>query len=152
MQRKQKGEQFRVLDSARAEKPVKPDMKKLFALIVGAGLAVGAGIIFVLEYLDNSFKRPEEIESESQASRALHRSRIISRRTRIGATRRTRAPRFGLACVVGPFYRFRRPLEKGSIRPSTPEKLGQIIESQVVMGKFDVGLGKHENGKIQNNS
>jgi uncharacterized protein involved in exopolysaccharide biosynthesis len=31
MERKQKGEQFRVLDSARLpEKPIKPDMKKLF--------------------------------------------------------------------------------------------------------------------------
>ena len=84
MERKQKGEQFRVLDSARLpEKPVKPDMKKLFALIVGAGLAVGAGIIFVLEYLDNSFKRPEEIESDLKLPVLCAVPEIISRRTRI---------------------------------------------------------------------
>lgn len=63
MERKQKGEQFRVLDPAiLPQKPVKPNMKKLFILIVGAGLAFGGGIVFVLEYMDNSFKRPEDIE------------------------------------------------------------------------------------------
>ena len=65
MERKQKGEQFRVIDTAQLpQKPVKPDMKKLFIIVVGAGLAIGGGIIFLLEYLDNSFKRPQEIESQ----------------------------------------------------------------------------------------
>jgi polysaccharide chain length determinant protein (PEP-CTERM system associated) len=64
MERKQKGEQFRILDIARTpERPAKPDMKKLFIMVVGAGLAIGGGLIFLLEYLDTSFKRPEDIES-----------------------------------------------------------------------------------------
>lgn len=84
MERKQKGEQFRVLDSARLpEKPIKPDMKKLFALIVGAGLAVGGGIIFLLEYLDNTVKRPEEIESDLKLPVLCMVPEIISRKTRI---------------------------------------------------------------------
>jgi len=84
MERKQKGEQFRVLDSARLpEKPVKPDMKKLFVLIVGAGLAVGGGIIFLLEYLDNSLKRPEEIEADLELPVLCMIPEIISRKTRI---------------------------------------------------------------------
>ena len=84
MERKQKGEQFRVLDNARLpEKPVKPDMKKLFVLIVGAGLAVGGGIIFLLEYLDNSFKRPEEIEADLELPVLCTVPMIISRKTRI---------------------------------------------------------------------
>ena len=84
MERKQKGEQFRVLDSARLpEKPIKPDMKKLFALIVGAGLAVGGGIIFLLEYLDHSLKRPEEIESDLKLPVLCTVPEIISRKTRI---------------------------------------------------------------------
>jgi hypothetical protein len=83
MERKQKGEQFRVLDSARLpEKPVKPDMKKLFALIVGAGLAVGGGIIFLLEYMDNSLKRPEEIEADLELPLLCMIPEIISRKTR----------------------------------------------------------------------
>ncbi|MBC2713441.1 MAG: protein GumC [Desulfosarcina sp.] len=84
MERKQKGEQFRVLDTARLpEKPVKPDMKKLFVLIVGAGLAVGAGIIFLLEYLDNTLKRPEEIESDLKLPVLCMVPQILSRKTRI---------------------------------------------------------------------
>ncbi|MCB2149580.1 MAG: protein GumC [Deltaproteobacteria bacterium] len=84
MERKQKGEQFRVVDSARLpEKPIKPDMKKLFALVVGAGLAVGGGIIFLLEYLDSSFKRPEEIESDLKLPVLCMVPEIISRRTRM---------------------------------------------------------------------
>jgi polysaccharide chain length determinant protein (PEP-CTERM system associated) len=84
MERKQKGEQFRVLDRARLpEKPIKPDMKKLFVIIVGAGLAVGAGFIFLLEHLDNTFKRPEEIESDLELVVLCTVPQIISRKTRI---------------------------------------------------------------------
>ncbi|MCP3876179.1 MAG: protein GumC [Desulfobacteraceae bacterium] len=64
MERKQKGEQFRILDSARLpQKPVSPDMKKLFFLFVIAGLGISGGIIFMFEYLDNSFRSPDEVES-----------------------------------------------------------------------------------------
>ena len=65
MERKQKGEQFRIIDPARRpEKPVSPNMKKLFLMVVAGSLALGGGIVFVLEYLDTSFKRPEDIESD----------------------------------------------------------------------------------------
>jgi protein tyrosine kinase modulator len=64
MERKQKGEQFRVIDPARlAERPSEPDMKKVFLLFVAAGLGIGCGLVFLLEYLDTSFRQPEEIES-----------------------------------------------------------------------------------------
>ena len=47
MERKQKGEQFRILDPAKLpEKPIKPDMQKLFIMIVGAGLAMSAAELF----------------------------------------------------------------------------------------------------------
>ena len=65
MERKQKGEQFRILDEAKLpQKPVKPDMKKLFMMAVFAGLAIGGGAIFLLEYFDNTLKQPGDIESE----------------------------------------------------------------------------------------
>jgi len=64
MEKKQKGEQFRILDSAKLpEKPVSPDMKKIFALSLAAALGIGGGIVFLFFYFDSSFRRPEEVES-----------------------------------------------------------------------------------------
>ncbi len=64
MERKQKGEQFQILDSAALpQRPVEPDMQKLFLMFLAAGLGIGGGIVFLLEYLDTSFRRPEDIES-----------------------------------------------------------------------------------------
>ncbi len=63
MEKKQKGEQFRILDPARLPgKPLDPNMKKLFLLTVAGGLGIGAGLIFLLEYFNKSFRKPEEIE------------------------------------------------------------------------------------------
>jgi len=65
MEKKQKGEQFRIVDHARLpQKPVSPDLKKLFMMAVAAGLGLGGGLIFVLDYLDTSLKRPDDIEAE----------------------------------------------------------------------------------------
>jgi polysaccharide chain length determinant protein (PEP-CTERM system associated) len=64
MEKKQKGEQFRILDPASLpQSPVDPDMRKLFIFIMALGLGVGGGIIFLLEFLDLSFKDPEDIET-----------------------------------------------------------------------------------------
>ncbi len=65
MEKKQKGEQFRILDHARLpEKPISPNVKKylLFSLI--AGLALGGGVIFLLEFFDSAIRRDEQIEDE----------------------------------------------------------------------------------------
>ena len=84
MERKQKGEQFKILDPAKLpQKPVEPNMKKLFIMIVGAGLAFGGGIIFLLEYLDNSFKRPEDVEAELDLPLLCTIPQIIDRRALI---------------------------------------------------------------------
>jgi len=65
MEKKQKGEQFRIIDHARLpQKPVSPDLKKLLMLAVAAGLGLGGGLIFLLDYLDTSLKRPDDIEAE----------------------------------------------------------------------------------------
>lgn len=64
MERKQKGEQFRIVDPARVpQKPVEPDMRKLFLAVVAAGLAIGGGTAFLLDYVNTSFRKPDEIES-----------------------------------------------------------------------------------------
>ena len=65
MERKQKGEQFRILDAARLpQRPISPDVKKLFALSMVAGAGCGGGIIFLLVFLDNTIRRDEDIEQE----------------------------------------------------------------------------------------
>jgi polysaccharide chain length determinant protein (PEP-CTERM system associated) len=65
MEKEQKGEKFRIIDSAvLPHKPDSPDMIKLFMIVVAAGLGVGCGLIYLLDYLDTSLKRPEGFESD----------------------------------------------------------------------------------------
>jgi polysaccharide chain length determinant protein (PEP-CTERM system associated) len=65
MERKQKGEQFKIIDPARlSTTPIEPDMRKLFLIFTGLGLGAGGGIIFLLEFLSTSFKNPDEVEKE----------------------------------------------------------------------------------------
>ena len=64
MERKQKGEQFRVLDRARLpNRPVEPNMQMLFLMTIAAGpLGIGGGIIFLLEFMNAGFRSPKEVE------------------------------------------------------------------------------------------
>jgi polysaccharide chain length determinant protein (PEP-CTERM system associated) len=65
MEKKQKGEQFQIIDVARLpEKPVSPDLRKLFTISVMAGLGIGAGLIFLLELMDTSVRRIDKLEEE----------------------------------------------------------------------------------------
>jgi polysaccharide chain length determinant protein (PEP-CTERM system associated) len=64
LERKQQGEQFRVLDPARIpEKPIKPDRNKILMMGVVLGLAVGFGLAWFRESLDRSFHTVAEVES-----------------------------------------------------------------------------------------
>ncbi len=64
MERKQKGEQFRILDRASVPKrPVEPNMKKLFLMTIAGGFGVGGAIVFLLEILNSTFRSPKEIET-----------------------------------------------------------------------------------------
>lgn len=64
MERKQKGEQFRIIDSARLpQRPVEPDMKKIFLLVIASGFSIGGGMAFALEFLlKPAYRNPDEIE------------------------------------------------------------------------------------------
>jgi hypothetical protein len=65
MEKKQKGEQFRIVDRAAVpQEPVSPDMRRLFLLSAAAGLGLGAGLIFLLDFLNTSLKQPKDYESE----------------------------------------------------------------------------------------
>ena len=65
MEKKQKGEQFRILDYARLpEKPISPDVKMLFMLSLAIGFGLGGGTAFLLEFLNPTLRRDEQIETE----------------------------------------------------------------------------------------
>jgi uncharacterized protein involved in exopolysaccharide biosynthesis len=65
MEKKQKGEQFQILDVAQLpEKPVSPDLHKLFLITVVAGLGLGAGVIFMIESSDTSIRHLDKLEEE----------------------------------------------------------------------------------------
>jgi len=62
LERRQIGEQFKLLDPARvAEKPYSPNRPRLTLIGMAAGLAMGVLLVGLLEYRDKSFKTDEEI-------------------------------------------------------------------------------------------
>jgi polysaccharide chain length determinant protein (PEP-CTERM system associated) len=64
MQKKNKGEQFRVVDYAKLpEKPVSPNMMHLFMMFTAVGLGIGAGIVFLYEFFDQSVRKPEALQA-----------------------------------------------------------------------------------------
>ena len=63
LEMKQQGEQFKILDPARQpEKPIKPDRNKI--LLIGAviGLALGLGLTWLRESMDQSFHTVSDVE------------------------------------------------------------------------------------------
>ena len=65
MEKKQKGEQFRIVDrAALPQKPVSPNMKKLFLMTVVAGLGFGTGLIFLLDFMNPSLKQPKDYQTD----------------------------------------------------------------------------------------
>ncbi|MFO7784413.1 MAG: XrtA system polysaccharide chain length determinant [Thermodesulfobacteriota bacterium] len=65
MEKKQKGEQFRILDPAkRPEIPVEPDLRKILLLTFVLALGLGGGLGYVKEMTDTSYKEPVEITED----------------------------------------------------------------------------------------
>lgn len=63
MEKKQKGEQFQVLDPANIpQKPLSPNRIPIILLGLAGGLAAGFGLALMLEMLDTSFKGSEEMD------------------------------------------------------------------------------------------
>jgi len=63
MERKQKAEQFQVVDPANLPKiPERPNRVRILLLGLLGGLAAGFGLVFMWENLNTSFKRGDEVE------------------------------------------------------------------------------------------
>jgi uncharacterized protein involved in exopolysaccharide biosynthesis len=64
LEKRQKGEQFRIIDPARTpEKPFSPDIPKVLLIGLLAGLAGGFGLAFFREQLDRSFHDSVDVEA-----------------------------------------------------------------------------------------
>ena len=64
LERRQKGEQFKVVDPARIpEKPIQGVVLKILLVGLLAGLGSGLGIAFVREQMDRSFRDAEDLEA-----------------------------------------------------------------------------------------
>jgi hypothetical protein len=62
LERRQIGEQFRILDGARLpEKPVSPDRKRINMMGAGAGLVLGLALVALVEYRDTSLKCEDDV-------------------------------------------------------------------------------------------
>lgn len=63
LEKRQKGELFRILDPAEVPtKPIKPNRLKISLLGLMLGLGMGVGLVFMIEQLDTSFHRQEDLE------------------------------------------------------------------------------------------
>ena len=64
LERRQKGEQFKIIDPAiPSDKPVKPDVKKIMLIALMAGLGIGCGLAYLREIIDGSFYSTNDLES-----------------------------------------------------------------------------------------
>ena len=65
MEKKQKGEQFRVIDTAKIpERPVEPNVPRIILLSLIVGMGLGGGLAYFKEMMDSSYKAPDAIEKE----------------------------------------------------------------------------------------
>lgn len=64
LEQRQKGSQFKIVDSARMpEKPVKPDFAKILGMAILVGLGLGCAVPFTRAFLDSSFRDVNDLEN-----------------------------------------------------------------------------------------
>ncbi len=89
MERKKKGEQFEVLDYAKLpEKPVSPNLKRIFAIALTVGIGLGLTLAAARDFLDESIRHANDLEGSGltilatipkcRTRRAARRSTLIN--------------------------------------------------------------------------
>ncbi|MFH7320768.1 hypothetical protein ACHHRT_09170 [Desulfurivibrio sp. D14AmB] len=64
LERRQKGSQFRIIESAyQPGKPFSPNFRKFMILAAAAGLGLGLGVAYLREFTDTSFKDVRDLEA-----------------------------------------------------------------------------------------
>jgi len=65
LEKKQKGEQFRVIDPAKTPtRPIKPDIYRIVLVTLAIGLGLGGGVAYLEKIMDSSYRNPDEIEKD----------------------------------------------------------------------------------------
>jgi hypothetical protein len=101
LERRQIGEQFKLLDPARmAERPFSPNRPFIVAAGMGAGLALGVLLIALGVYRDRSFKTDNDVTVALALPVLAVVPRMRSDRERRRARRRQWAANLGMATVV----------------------------------------------------
>ena len=91
LERRQIGEQFKILDAARLpEKPSSPDRPRLYALGIVAALAIGFACAALAEYRDRTLRTEEDVKLVLNlfvlaTVPLLEPTRPLGRRNRVGA-------------------------------------------------------------------
>lgn len=63
LEKRQKGERFRIIDPANLpERPYKPNRPMVVSAGAGIGAGIGFGLVFLLEFINPAFKKPEDFE------------------------------------------------------------------------------------------
>ena len=107
MEKKQKGEQFQVLDVARRpERPISPNVPLLFAGAIAVGLGIGGGLVFLLAYLDQAVRRPEDLEALVGVPTLAAIPSIVRAEDRRRRRRRIAASLCGVVACLGLFSVF----------------------------------------------
>ncbi len=101
MERKQKGEQFRVIDDAKVPtQPIKPNVEKVMLMALVLGLILGGTLAYSAEVMDTSYKDPEEVEKDFKLPILMS---IPVRYSVQEVKRHKKMEFFKAACVLGGF-------------------------------------------------
>ena len=111
MEQRQKGEQFRVLDSALpSSAPIGPKRGKLMVLCIAVSLALGAGVVVLAELLDSSFHTSDDLRSYTTVPLLVSIPRIVTEADSLRQRWRFRFAALGvlvsLVVVAGSCYVF----------------------------------------------